>query len=300
MPAAQKVEHVQMGVRDLEEALQFYTEAMGLTELARSEGIVYIGAGRDGNYDMAVTEDDTGIDHFAIRVSNSDTIETYETRLSEHDVSTERADGAEPSQEHGLRFALPSGIHMELVTVEDVDYQHSDEIAVPGRGGVAPLDLDHLTYLTPDLRTDAEFLRDHLDFKITEVIGTDENWEGAFTRRGDFHHDVALFTPPETDADHVGLHHVGWKMANIEHMKLFIDSIAQAGVGLEFGIGRHYGGDGIYAYFQEPGGNRFELAAEMATIDVDTTRYTDPDEYISAWGDVLVPESFDAGSGIVT
>ena len=296
MPAAEKVEHAQIQVENLEESLEFYTSAMGLVELSAENGVTYLGAGRDGNYDLAITEGSPGIEHYAIRVPDEETIEAYKRRLEGIGVESKRTDREEPNQEHGLRFRLPSGVQMEFVTTEDRDYQHSDE-AMTARGGAAPLDIHHITYLTPNLKDEAEFFTEVLDFKLTEVVGTESEWQGAFLRRGDFHHDVAFFSFP--GSKHVGLHHLAWKFTSIEHMKFFIDSISSAGVGLEFGIGRHYGGDGIYSYFLEPGGNRFELTTEMASIDTDTTRYTSPTDFMSAWGEVAVPDSFESGSGYV-
>jgi catechol 2,3-dioxygenase len=87
-------------------------------------------------------------------------------------------------------------------------------------------------------------------------------------------------------------------MTGVEHMKTLIDRIAQAGVGLELGPGRHFTGSSIFSYFWEPGGNRFELSAEVASVDPSApTVYTDATvEDISAWGSLAVPPSFRRGT----
>jgi catechol 2,3-dioxygenase len=295
MPATQKGEHVQMSVTDLEEAVEFYTTAMGMIELDRTDNIVYLGCGRDDNYDLAVQEGPSGIEHFAIRVEDEDKIVEYDECLTDAGVETQRTDRTEPSQEQGLRFKLPNGVPMELVTVEPEKYQQCVAVQHPERDSAAPLDFDHVTLHTPDPRKDAEFMRDVLDFKITEVLGTESNWVGAFVRKGDMHHDVSLF-----ENETGGVHHIGWEFAHIDHMKNFIDRIAQAGVDLELGVNRHVAGDNIFSYFFEPGGNRFELSAEMAKTDSGTTTFTkDIEEALYAWSDDSPPETYSEGTGIV-
>jgi catechol 2,3-dioxygenase len=302
MTSQRKVEHVRIRVQNLEAALRFYTDVMGLCEVARDDGAAYLGCGLDMNFDVAIEEGGTGMDHFAIRVPQEATVDDYETRFADAGIAVERTDGAEPGQLAGVQFQLPNEVTMEVVAVEDTDYHHSDQAVLEGRGGVAPRDLDHVTYLTPNVREDVEFLTTHLDFRVSEVLGTRTDWHGAFTRFGDLHHDVAVIeaSHPESPTDYASLHHVAWTMTSIDHMKSFIDHISRAGVDLEIGIGRHYAGDNIYSYFQTPGGNRVELTAEMATVDAETTRFTeDIDAAFSAWGQDAPSIEFQRGSGIV-
>jgi hypothetical protein len=90
-------------------------------------------------------------------------------------------------------------------------------------------------------------------------------------------------------------------MPSIQRIKSFADRLATEATALEMGgIGRHQAGGCIFAYFREPGGNRFELCTEMPTLDADTAvTYRDADaeeSSISAWGPVVVPSSFGEGS----
>ncbi|RQH02398.1 VOC family protein [Natrarchaeobius oligotrophus] len=291
MPSAQRIEHVHVKVEELDSAVPFYTDVMGLVEQDRSDGTVYLGCGLDENFDLAVSEGGTGLDHVAVRVESEDEVESYEARLTDEGVDVRRTDGEEPGQGVGVQFETPTGKRVEFVTVEDWAYFHSDE-AQDGRLGVTPPDLDHVTLMSPDVQADAEFLRDVVDFKISNVIVAEENddeWGGAFTRHGVHHHDIAfLGGPPE-----YSMHHVAWEMESTEQMRMFVDRINQHGQELELGIGRHYVGDSIFSYFWEPGGNRFELAAGVADVDPNAEPgfYTF-EEALSAWGPIIPPESF--------
>ena len=294
MPRAQRIEHVHANVEDLKEAIGFYTDVMGLVEMDRDDDTVYLGCGLDENFDLAVSEGGTGLDHVGIRVGDEEAVEEYEARLDDAGVDTKRTDDDQPGQGAGVQFEIPGGQAVEFVTTRDWEYHHADE-SVGDRGGIAPIDLDHITLMSPDVQTDAEFLVDHADFRISNVI-VDENdkWGGAFTRHGVHHHDIAFLGGPP----HFSTHHIAWEMRSADHMHMLIDKVCQAGVEIELGMGRHYVGDSIFSYFWEPGGNRFELAAGVEDVDPQAeTGFYSFEQALSAWGPIIPPESFtDKGS----
>ncbi|MFW5918266.1 MAG: VOC family protein [Haloferacaceae archaeon] len=294
-----RIEHAILGVEDLDRAVEFYTGPMGLVEQTREDGVVYLGCGRDDNYDMGVVEAGTGVEHFAVRAIDAEVVDDYENRLQSLDVDAERTDGDEPGQEAGVRFDLPSGASMEIVAVADDRYQHYEEVA-PGRGGQAPWDVDHIQLLTPDIVADVEFLRDVVDMHVSEIAGPREDPEIAFVRCNVFHHDVALKSASALgEREAAGLHHLAWGFDDVGHLTRFVDRIAGAGCDLERGIGRHHGGNNIFAYFWEPGGNRFELCTQMATLSrTEPEHAEDYESTTTAWGPEA-PPSFGEGSGLV-
>lgn len=296
MAGQQRLEHVGYRVMDLDEAVTFYTEVMGLVEMDRIDGTVYLGCGLDENFDIAVSEGGTGADYFGIRLDTAAELDEYEERLSEEGIETRRV-GDRPNVDAGLRVSMPMGVDVELVTVADPAYHHADEDRLGGRSPIAPANVDHITLGSTDLEANVAFLRDHLDFRVSEVIRKEDgDWQGAFLRRETHHHDVAILErPPEKDYT---MRHVAWEMVDLEHMKTVIDTLANAGHQLEVCIHRHYVGNNLAAYFWSPCGNRFELCAEMATLDPTTpTAYNDPGEGFTAWGGVNPPDSyFEEGS----
>ncbi|MGQ4554286.1 VOC family protein [Halobellus sp. GM3] len=298
MADLQRIEHASVHVEDLEEATEFYTDAMGLVEVARENGTVYLGTGLTENFELAVTEGGTGIEHFAVRADSADLVDEYEGELGARGVETERVDGDEPGQEAGVRFEMPSGVPMEIVTVADEDYPHGN-ISLPSRAGQAPSSIDHVQFFTPDIDADLGFLRDTIGMAVSDIAGPMDDLEVAFARCNTLHHDVALKQMPEGGPDHTSLHHVAWGFDDIGHLKLFLDTVSGRGMDFERGIGRHYAGNNLYAYIWEPGGNRFELCAEMAVVKTDEPDHAE--DYLSAttaWGPDP-PASFDEGSGLV-
>lgn len=298
MEDLQRIEHAKVHVDDLNTALPFYTEAMGLVEVDRADGTVYLGCGLNDNFDLAISEGGTGIEHFAVRASEEAVVDEYETRLADRGVDVDRVDGEEPGQEAGVRLTLASGVPMEIVSVTDEAYEHSGT-SDPARAGHAPSSLDHVQLFTPDVNEDIAFLRDVVGMYVSDTAGPRDDLEIAFGRCNTLHHDVALKRMPADGPDHASLHHVAWGYDGIEHMKLFLDTVCGRGMEFERGIGRHYAGNNLYAYFWEPGGNRFEICAEMAVVKTDEPQHTvDYETATTAWGPGA-PESFDEGSGLV-
>lgn len=286
MTGVQKLEHAKLRVTDVDAALSFYEEVMGLVEISRDDGTVYLGTGYDEYYDLAIESGGTGIDHFAIRVPDEETLKEHEESLADADVETTWLDGGEPNQDTALRFDIPSGVTMEFMTIEKNEYIHVTDTPYADTS-VGPVDLDHITLATPSPKTDAEFLRDVLGWNISDAAPDDSgDWQSAFTRYGDYHHDVGMLRADNPDWT---LYHLGWFFQSLDHMKSFADALARHGHSLEMGINRHYFGDNLFAYFREPGGNRFEITAEMATVDDTTptafhTDESDRDNTIAAWG----------------
>jgi catechol 2,3-dioxygenase len=298
MSGVKKFEHATLQVTDLEAATEFYTDVLGLVELERTDEAVYLGCGFDENYDVGLVEGGTGVEHFALRMADAAELATYESRLEAAGVDVERTDGDEPNQTEGVRFTLPSGVDMELVTVADSAYHHPTE-TVGDRDRIAPRDVDHINLMSWDVDSDREFLVDHLDFEVSDKIVGETGFSiQAWLRFGDFHHDVGLST-----ADNVAysLHHLSFEMEGIDHIKAFCDRLTEHGRQLELGPSRHNAGANNFAYLWTPGGNRIELTAEMATVDdgaeTGVREINREDNTVSSWGGVEpTPEFLEKGS----
>lgn len=298
IPKVQRLEHVELEVKDLEEALDFYQNVVGLVEIDREANVVYLGCGLDENFDLAVREGGTGVRHFAVRVQDEDELERYARRLKEEGVETSTTDDAEPNQERGLRFNIPTGHEMEFVLVEDNRYLEPFRPALPTAGGFGLLDLDHINLVAKDVRTTVEFLSGLLDFKLSDVTRPDASdpglWTAAWIRHGDYHHDVAFFITRGPAARR--LHHVAFALPGFEQMKVALDRLAAFGHRVEAGPGRHPVGANLFTYFWEPGGNRFELSAEGAILDPRTPVrfWTGLEDTLDAWGNLheRLPSTF--------
>lgn len=298
--AIQKLGFAELRVTNLEAALSFYQGIMGLTPFGQHGQTYYFGCGLDETIDLAVTPGGTGVVRFAFQCESEEDLTQYAAKLRAAGVTAEERTESDPTVRKSLRFQLPSGHTMELVVFQEQrPYLRPAAPARAGsRNGITPNDVDHVTLSVhaPRVRTLAEFLRDVLDFKISDIFQpAPDVWAAVWTRVGEWHHDLAMLGGEDPSWT---LHHLAWTLQDIDHIKRFVDVMCAAGVRVEYGIGRHGLGSNLYCYFFEPGGNRFELTAEMPRAvqqRAEPLIWTDFPEAASAYG-VLPPESFGRGT----
>ena len=72
--ALQKLSHATLRVKNLDDSIEFHTKVLGLEEIARQDGRVYLTCGTDGTYDVAVTEGGTGVISFAIAADDEERV----------------------------------------------------------------------------------------------------------------------------------------------------------------------------------------------------------------------------------
>lgn len=296
----QKLAHAELRVTDLDAEIGFFTDVVGLEVMHRDGARVLLGCGYDRNVDLILQEGGTGVSRFAIQVDSPADLDHYAQRLEDAGVSVASQSDPIPGVQAGIDFALPSGHAMALVLLHERDQGllHPALGKVKGGyGGINPIDVDHITLRVDKIKELSEFLASTLDFCISEAVqDAPDHWTGAWTRVGQQHHDVAM-RQKTADSDET-LDHLCWTLTSFEHLKVAADYFAQAGFKTETGPGRHGVGGNLYSYIWGPGGNRYEMTAEMARLVnrlAPPKIWTDLAGTFSAWG-ATPPASFAKGS----
>jgi catechol 2,3-dioxygenase len=293
----QKTTHVELGVEDLGLAAEFHREVLGLFEVADEGDTIYFGCGNDDNYDIALTAGGTGTRHIAFEVEDQDDLDRFSQRLKVLGIFYESSTDAEPGQDAAIRFVGPSEHTFELtVSSGRPPYVYPGApLARKGfRHGIAPIDLDHITLHAKNPGLLVEFLRDTLDFKVSDIF-TPETGHivGAWLRANTYHHDVGVL-----HSDVGNLHHVALQMHSFDHIKAGADQLGSVDIPIEAGPVRHSVGGNLSAYFWAPGGNRYELSTEMPRASSGCSEpqvWTDLKQAFSKWGQAA-PETFYRGS----
>jgi Predicted ring-cleavage extradiol dioxygenase len=296
----QKLAHAELRVTDLDAEIAFLTDIVGLEVMHRDGDRVFLGCGYDRNVDLVLRSGGTGVVSFAVQVESQGDLEHYAQRLEAAGISVTSQPDPIPGVEAAIEFVVPSGHTMELVLLADREQAllHPALSKVKaGYGGINPIDLDHITLRVENIKELSDFLASTLDFCISEAVQTaPDRWIGAWTRIGDQHHDVAMRQKtPDTEET---LDHLCWTLTSFEHLKVAADYFAQAGYKTETGPGRHGVGGNVYSYMWGPGGNRYEMTAEMARLvnrAAPAKIWTELSGTFSAWGDTP-PASFAKGS----
>jgi catechol 2,3-dioxygenase len=293
-----KLENAALRVRDIGEALSFHRDMLGLTELGRDGDTVYLGAGLDENYDVALSPGGTGVTRLALSVSDSDELARLELKVEAGGLAPRRSTDSAPGHTESVHFSLPNDTELEIVVMKSHAAYLHPTYPIARRGqGIAPRDFDHINLLAPDVQAMHDIFVEVLEFSRSDLFCPASGvLAGCWLRCGEYHHDIAIMqASPEQS-----LHHVAWTLDSFDHLKTAADILAQDGIRLEWGPGRHGVAGNLSEYFQVPGGNRYELCAEMPRL-LDPNREpgitSDQDKLLTAWGQQPSdPESYWQGS----
>ncbi|RMH87164.1 MAG: catechol 2,3-dioxygenase [Actinomyces sp.] len=264
--------HVEVRVPDLELCAAYYTEVLGLREVARAGDHVYLkGWDEHDHHSVMLTYAPRyGIEHVAWKVTDEADLEHYETRLEKAGCIVERLPaGHELGQGEAIRFETPSGHQMEL-------YRHMERV---GNGlpsfnppplpidlvGIAPPRLDHCLLLAENVPDAGRFMQEVLDFRVTEQLISNEGHQLlVFLERSRRPHDVAF-----TRGTDGGLHHFAFALDSWADIGRAADILRLNGVNIDIGPTRHGITRGHTIYFFDPVGNRNEVFAGGYYVDVD-------------------------------
>ena len=260
-----RLAHVELGVPDLEAAVAFYSEALGMEVVGHEDDRTYMACGATNTYELRLRSGEPEFGHFAFSVCGRDALETVAERLSGAGAPVTDIDVSdEPGLDAGIETALPAGHVLRLVVERDPrPYAVSSERMLAGYQGVGPVALEHITLLCPDIATTARFLTELLELRISDSVQPPgEPWRNTHLRAGVLHHDIGLLP-----GDQPALHHFCFAVPSVASLVKAADMLAALGMALDCSLGRHVAGNNVFLYFKDPSGHRLELNTDMARVD---------------------------------
>lgn len=295
--------HVEILTPCPEESLRFYVDVLGLEETTRAGQSVYLrGWGEWSHHSLQLTEGpEPGLGHIGWRTWSAADLET----------AVERVDGRgagrgwfEDATGHGpaYRFTAPGGQTHELFwETERYVPPAGMEPAFPNRPqryvprGAAPRQIDHVTVMSKDPVSDAEWMRDTLGSTFTEYTMLNEDTDlvvFAMSTNNEKSHDLGLILD---QSDVPGrIHHVSFWVDSRDELLRAADIFLNAGTEIEFGPGRHGMGEQDYLYVREPGGVRVEINTggyRLYVPDWETKRWVPSQGSNTFYRNVSMPNS---------
>ena len=253
----------------------------------------------DGRVDLVLEEGGTGIASSALGVDDVTALDALAADLRDEGRSVEPLDALVPGVDAAFVIEGPDRVHLQVVA----SVHGPTGVCAGSRArGVAPVDTDHVTLSSTDVRGGASWLASTLGFVVSDAVAHPAGapgWLAAWTHVTPQHHDVALLAahgPGQT------LHHTAFLAADLNHMGELADRISSLDERrCEWGIGKHGGlGANHFLYAKDPSGNRIEINSNMAQnpFDRPTEVYAGEDfhAFIQLWDHNPPPESFAQGS----
>lgn len=264
------IAYVRSGVADIDTAVRFATDIVGLELAAPTEaGVAHLRADHR-HHCLALVEGASGIIASAFTVADSDALALAESEL-EHAGFSVRRGSAEEARSRRVRefigFDDPFGNRLELVSQQEMITR---PVAYTRTAGIN--EFGHLCLDAPDVHEAYRFWNTRFNARVSDWLG-----DGACLMRIDpVHHKLAVFK-----GDEPGLCHMNFQVETIDDVFRNWHFLVEHGVTIEQGPGRHPQSTAIFLYFLGPEGFTYEYSFGVRRIEDEeawTPRTFDPSE----------------------
>lgn len=275
------IAYVRSGTADLDTAVRFAVDIVGLEEVAREdrpEGTTAYLRADARHHCLAFVAGASGVLGSAFTVAGEDALADAETDLEKAGLSVVRGTPEEARSRRVrdfLGFDDPWGNRVELV-VDQVALARPVAFARP----VGITEFGHLCLDAPDVREAYGFWSRLFNIRVSDWIG---EW-ACLMRLDPVHHKLAVFQGSKP-----GLCHINFQVESLDDLMRNWRFLEAHGVEIEQGPGRHPQSGAIFVYFQGPEGLTYEYSYGVRRIEDDaawTPRWFDPSEpgSIDMWG----------------
>jgi 2,3-dihydroxy-p-cumate/2,3-dihydroxybenzoate 3,4-dioxygenase len=277
------IAYVRSGVADLDKAVRFATDIVGL-ELAVPAAAGSGAAGGDGaspgreahlradarHHCLALVEGRSGVIASGFSVADEDALAAAETELERSGFTVSRGDaGAARSRRVRafIGFDDPFGNRLELVCQQQTVTR---PVAFTRPAGIT--EFGHLCLDAPDVHEAYLFWSKHFNARVSDWLGD----AACLIRIDPVHHKLAVFR-----GDGPGLCHMNFQVETIDDVFRNWHFLVENGVEIEMGPGRHPQSTAVFLYFLGPEGFTYEYSYGVRRITDDAAwrpRNFDPDE----------------------
>ena len=253
--------HATLTTPDLERAIEYYHEVIGLNVVARDKnsailatkvGVEAIGLEKGNAADLS---------RISFQVPPGTDLNDCIKDLSKHGVKAERRSGVSPGVKDSITFKDNKGTDVDVYA----EYEFAKDNGKPY--GVMPLKLGHVASRCLDIKPVMKFYQEILGFRLSDIRGD----FFCFLRCSPDHHTVNFVNAPTT-----GLAHIAFELKDWPEINRACDYLARNKLLLVWGPGRHIIGHNIAAYHNNHDGVRVELYTEMDQMKDETLGYFDP------------------------
>jgi catechol 2,3-dioxygenase len=257
--------HVQVRVLDIDEAVQHYTELLGMIETDRDDqGRVYLKAWTEvDKFSLILREaDEPGCDFMGFKVIDEAALNQLEKDLVAHGLEVEHLPAGELKDcGRRIRFTVASGHAFELYADKEYTGKWGVSDVNPeawprGLKGMKAVRFDHCLFYGPNLAAVYDVFVNVLGFHLAEqVIDPEGTRIAQFLTASMKEHDIAFI-----HSDKPGqFHHASFFLETWEDVLRAADLISMTDTSIDIGPTRHGLTHGKTIYFFDPSGNRNEV-----------------------------------------
>jgi catechol 2,3-dioxygenase-like lactoylglutathione lyase family enzyme len=281
-----RIGHVGLRVKDLDAAVEFQTDVLGLVETERRGRVAYLTCNERHHELILIESARRGYDHIGLEVADAESLEQARRRVA---TAGGEPLGAVYDGEPGIdRAALVRGPGGHVYKL----FCGMRRGATPPTGD-SPVKFEHASVKARRLGATERFLSLSLGFRFSDRMGRTASWWHCDAD----HHGMALIFGPRHE-----LSHYAWSVPDLNAMGRLADRLAARGQKLIFGPSRHGPGHNQFIYFFDSEGAMVECCADLAVMppdgDYQARRWPGGFGAINRWGSPPPPRFLLAGHPI--
>lgn len=252
MKITSRVGHMAIRVPDLDEAVAFHSDVLGLVETERIGDVSYLTCNERHHELILIRQpgDDRGYEHIGLEVEDAEALERARSGVAaaggellgptyDGEPGIDRAALVRGPGGHVFKFfcgmeggqALPEGDRVEK-------FEHFS-IKARGLGGTE------------------RFIEHGLGFRFSDRMGKTASWWHCDAD----HHGMAVVLAPKHE-----LSHYAWTAPDLNALGRICDRLVARGRKLIWGPSRHGPGNNLFIYFHDTAGAMIEVCADIAQM----------------------------------
>jgi len=261
MIQVRRLGHATLTTPDLDRAIAYYVEIIGLTLIARDKRRAIL-ASRQGLEAIALEPGPpNALARLSFQVAPGLELSALARALAQEGIESERQSGISPGIADAIVFSDPKGTEIEIFA----EYAFAAEDRTPA--AIVPLKLGHVAYRVTDVQMIVKFYTEVLGFRVSDW--RDDTF--AFLRCGPDHHSVNFVVD-----DVPQLHHIAFEVKDWAEIQRACEWLAKNDIRLVWGPGRHIIGHNIAIYHRNADKVRVEFFTEMDQMKDEALGYFDP------------------------
>jgi catechol 2,3-dioxygenase-like lactoylglutathione lyase family enzyme len=247
-----RIGHIALRVADLDEAVDFQREVIGMVETERSAGVSYLTC-NERHHELILIQDPLhrGYDHVGLEVADAHALQLAKAQAvrAGGELLGDVYDG-EPGIDRALRLRSPDGQVFKLFCGMEADRQLEP--------GDRPLKFEHVSFKTRNTRRLERFVRDGLGFRFSDRMGPFASWWHCDAD----HHGIAVVLAPKIE-----LSHYAYACPDLNALGRVADRLqAYRNRKPIWGPSRHGPGNNHFLYLYDTDGAMIENCSELAQM----------------------------------
>jgi catechol 2,3-dioxygenase-like lactoylglutathione lyase family enzyme len=261
MIRVRKISHGTYEIPDPQQQMEYYTDILGLTLVAKDRDAMYLANSVDHHSVVLRKGDQAKCVQIGFQIGPEEDLDSFEKQTAAHGIKTARKKDAEPTIADMVTFEDNKGTVIEVFKRPEAQQTKFQ------RKGIVPHKLGHVAFHVTDVKAATKFYCDVLGFRVSDWMAD----FFSFLRCGVDHHTINLM---ETGSNRH--FHTAFELRDWSHLQQACDFLSLNGYKMLWGPGRHGIGHNLFAYHRSPGGLITELFAELDQMMDEELGYFEP------------------------